>query len=267
MTSPSLPTTSVLIVDDSQVSAEALRTVLRQDGFRVSAMVSGRVRALAEVKQNPPDIICVDIAAGGDAALALVAELRESAAEACLVVISGNADRLAVQKAINSGAMGYVIKPFTALQVQATLRRVREIAQRKRTNHALPASTGQRRVVLIEQDEEICRQLRWVLEDGGYSIVAETRDGLEGLIAVDREAPDLVCLDADLPLVDGLNALNAIKACHPTIRCMLVSEHADRGSVTACIAGGATGYLIKPFNPVHVLHEVAQALGGRRDGP
>ena len=258
--------TSVLIVDDSPVSAEALRNVLREDGFRVTAMVSGRTRALAELRQNLPDIICVDVAKPGPGALTLVAALRDEAAGVPLVVVCGNADRQIVEESIRLGAIGFVVKPFTAVQIQSTLRRVRDILTRKQVRPAGTAADGPRRIVIIEQDAEICRQLRWVLEDGGYAIVAETSNGLDGLIAVDREAPDLVCLDADLPLVDGLNAMNAIKACHPGIQCMLVSEHADRGSVTAGISSGATGYLIKPFNPVHVLHEVSQALSGRRSG-
>jgi two-component system chemotaxis response regulator CheY len=213
------------------------------------------------VRQSLPDIICADLPDLEGADWALLAGLHGEFPKVPVVVFSSTADRAVVSEAVSQGAIGFVVKPFTAVQVQATLRRVREILVRQ-SPASVPVPRQKRRIVIIEPDRAVADQLKTILEGGGYEVAAEAANGLDGLIAVDRESPDLVCLDADLPLVDGLNALNAIKACHPNIRGMLVSAHADRESVTQGIATGATGYLLKPFNPARVLGAVALALNG-----
>ena len=251
-------TIAVLIVDDSAVSADVLRTILRQERFAAKVVLGGRERALAEMRESKPDIVCARLPLLDDEDMDTVSAFKKEIPNIPLVVISGNADRIRVQEVIGRGAIGFIVEPFTSDQVQAAMRRVREVLVKGASRIECKGSI--KRIVIIEPDQQVRGELRTILEGAGYCVVSEADNGLDGLIAVDREAPDLVCLDADLPLVDGLNALNVIKACHPQIRGMLLSAHADRASVARGISIGATGYLLKPFDPAHVLHEVAQAF-------
>lgn len=249
----------VLIVDDNHVICDLLRAILQQDGFEITGLVHEADKVLPAVRQNPPDIVCLDLRLPDRDGLMVLPELKADFPAIHVLVVSGSDDRSDVEQAVALGAIGFIHKPFNVAQVLATMRRLAAIVHRP---HLPPSAAVDvvRRVVIIDAQAEMRRLLRQVLEEGGYFVAEEADSGLAGLMAVDREAPDLVCLDVELAEVDGLNALNAIKACHPNTAVVIVSMRADRDMVQRAIETGATGYLVKPFDPERVLDAVGRAL-------
>ena len=124
---------SVLLVDATPVSAEALQAILHENGFHVSKSVSGSERALAEMRQNRPDIVCVELADLDAAEMGQLSAMHEEFPGLPLVVVTGNADRELIKQAIARGASGLILVPFAAAEVQATFARVR-----KRLRPAVP---------------------------------------------------------------------------------------------------------------------------------
>ena len=122
---------TVLIVDATPVSAEALQSILHADGFHVTKSVSGKERALAEIRQNQPDIVCAELVELDAEDLALLAAMRQEFPNLPLVVISGNADRAQVSQVIALGVVGFILLPFAAAEVQATFQRVKSHLRRK----------------------------------------------------------------------------------------------------------------------------------------
>ena len=249
----------VLIVDDNKVICELLHSLLQQEGFEVTGRAHSAQQALDLVRLNPPEIVCLDLRLPDKDGLDVLAEVKAEFPAIHVLVVSGSSDRKDMEQAVGRGAIGFIHKPFNVAQVEATMRRLAAIVHRP---HYPPAAgTGVvKRVVIIDAQAEMRRMLRQVLEEGGYFVADEAADGMQGLMAVDREAPDLVCLDIDLPEIDGLNALNAIKACHPQVAVVVATIHTDRALVQQSIQAGATGYLIKPFDPERVLEAVSRAL-------
>ena len=116
---------SVLIVDATPASAEALHTILREEGFKVTKSVSGSGRALAEIRQNRPDIVCAELVNLDEVEMGLLAAMHQDFPEIPLVIISGNADKERVKQVIALGASGFILLPFAATEVEATFQRVR----------------------------------------------------------------------------------------------------------------------------------------------
>ena len=118
--------TSVLIVDATPTSAEALQSILHANGYHVTKAVNGGERALAEMRQSHPDIVCAELVNLDEAEMGLLAAMHEEFPQTPLVVVSGNSDRDQVKKAIALGASGFILLPFAAAEVQATFRRLRK---------------------------------------------------------------------------------------------------------------------------------------------
>ena len=106
---------------------------------------------------------------------------------------------------------------------------------------------GQPAKILIVDDEMPARYgLRKALERVGYTI-CEAEDGRAALDAVAGESPDLVLLDINMPVMDGMEALEAISGLeHPPLVIMLTAHGSERIAVDA-MKKGAYDYLVKPF--------------------
>ena len=115
--------------------------------------------------------------------------------------------------------------------------------------------------VLIAEDEALIRlDLKEMLEEEGYDVVGEVGDGQQ---AVDRAAelrPDLVILDIQMPVLDGLSAAEQI-AGDRIAPVIVLTAFSQRDLVERARDAGAMAYLVKPFNKNDLVPaiEVARA--------
>ena len=72
--------------------------------------------------------------------------------------------------------------------------------------------------------------------------------------------PDVVCLDVLMPDIGGLEVLARIRAEIPDVRVVMVTGAMDRETVEGAIQGGASAYLVKPFNVAKVLAALEMAM-------
>src|SRR5918992_2613180 len=103
-----------------------------------------------------------------------------------------------------------------------------------------------RRVVLAEDEALIRLDLKEMLEEEGYDVVGEVSDGQQ---AVDRAAelrPDLVILDIQMPVLDGLSAAERI-AGERIAPVIVLTAFSQRDLVERARDAGAMAYLVKPF--------------------
>ena len=80
-------------------------------------------------------------------------------------------------------------------------------------------------------------------------VATSGRDGVE---VVRKTHPAMVCLDVDMPLMTGIEALPLIRAASPQSKVVMVTGNAGRDVVQAAIACGAKGYFLKPIRPAKV---------------
>lgn len=101
------------------------------------------------------------------------------------------------------------------------------------------------RRVLIADDRALARDgLRALLTTvPGVEVVGEAADGLEAVRQADEHRPDVVLMDARMPLLDGLEATRRIKARWPDVRVVVLTVHA--ACRQAALAAGADGFLVK----------------------
>jgi AmiR/NasT family two-component response regulator len=115
--------------------------------------------------------------------------------------------------------------------------------------------------VLIAEDEALIRlDLKEMLEEEGYAVVAEVGDGQQAVDQARELRPDLVILDIQMPELDGLSAAEQIASARiaPVI---VLTAFSQRELVERARDAGAMAYLVKPFskNDLVPAIEVARA--------
>jgi two-component system KDP operon response regulator KdpE len=113
-------------------------------------------------------------------------------------------------------------------------------------------------ILVVDDEPQIRRVLRTALSAEGYAIV-EARDGQEALEKLRAERPDLVLMDANMPVLDGLQACGEIRACSSVPIIMLTVRGAEKDKVRALDAG-ADDYVVKPFGIQELLARIRAAL-------
>ncbi|MFZ2267348.1 MAG: response regulator [Azonexus sp.] len=107
---------------------------------------------------------------------------------------------------------------------------------------------------MIVDDNDMMRSiLRAMLRGEEYEVVGEARNGQIAVDMAERLKPDIVCLDVMMPEMDGLAALTAIKAARPETGIVMITSNTDPETVQEAIMGGASGFIVKPFNAARVL--------------
>ncbi|HWD40503.1 MAG TPA: response regulator [Fimbriimonas sp.] len=103
--------------------------------------------------------------------------------------------------------------------------------------------------VLIADDDPIIRlDLKQMLENLGYAVVAEAGDGQQAVELAKETNPDICILDVKMPVMDGIEAVTIITEDNiaPTI---LLTAYSDKELVDRAKAAGVFAYLVKPFKP------------------
>lgn len=119
--------------------------------------------------------------------------------------------------------------------------------------------------ILIVDDNDLMRTLlRGLLRNEEYEIVGEAKNGIVALELAERLRPDIVCMDVMMPEMDGLEALQSIKAKHPEIRVVMITGNPSVETVQESIQSGANGFIVKPFNAARVIETLQRALSGKR---
>jgi two-component system chemotaxis response regulator CheY len=103
------------------------------------------------------------------------------------------------------------------------------------------------RAVIVEDDAASRAMLRGILQNMNVEVAGEATNGRRGIQLSAEKTPDLVCLDIGLPDIDGGKVLEEMLASNPESRVVMVTGSSQREKVRECLAGGAVGYIVKPY--------------------
>lgn len=117
------------------------------------------------------------------------------------------------------------------------------------------------RILVVEDEEHIRRVVKLTLVSEGYEII-EAVHGLMGYTKAVSEQPNLIIMDINMPVMDGLEALNKLKE-NPTtknIPVIILTSRIDAASERQCLQAGAIDYIKKPWGMQELEDRVAMAL-------
>lgn len=117
------------------------------------------------------------------------------------------------------------------------------------------------KVVIIDDDERICRAIERYLGLKGYKVWA-AQNGRSGIKEVKRRKPDLVLLDVIMPEMNGLEVLRLLKEDRRTsqIPVVMLTGRSDDECISEALYGYAVEYLVKPVSMENLEQKVARII-------
>ncbi|TWI71244.1 two-component system chemotaxis response regulator CheY/two-component system response regulator DesR [Desulfobotulus alkaliphilus] len=111
------------------------------------------------------------------------------------------------------------------------------------------------RSIVVDDEAHIRLFLRTVLQRAGLDVVGEAVNGDEGLLLVEKEMPDLVLMDINMPVKTGDEVIADMKRRSPMSKIIMLTSVADAGTITRCIEAGADDYIRKdtPYQEMAAL--------------
>jgi signal transduction histidine kinase len=120
------------------------------------------------------------------------------------------------------------------------------------------------KVLLVDDHAPIRRGLRQLLElKTDYEIVGEGANGMEAITQVDHLIPDIVLMDMNMPVMNGVEATRAIKERHPEVKVLALTAFGEMPLVAAMVKAGAAGYLLKGGPPEELIESMEAVARGQ----
>lgn len=115
--------------------------------------------------------------------------------------------------------------------------------------------------VLIADDSAIMRDLLRDMLAEDHTVVGEVEDGVAAVETYAEVDPDVVLMDAVMPVQDGIEATDEIKTRNPGATVILCANVGQESEVRAAGQGSADGYLRKPFRKPSVIDVIDDVVG------
>ena len=256
-------TTRVLIVDDNESLRRVFSALLTQAGYQVVAALPDGDRLEDWIRRETPDIVCLDYHLPGRDGLSLLADIDKAFPQVDVLFMTASGEASLEQRAADAGAAGFLRKPFGQTQVLAELRAVSDARQQAGHGNASSDSAPRRRHTAVVADDSAAVRLvlKGLLEEAGVRVVQTVANGSEALNALRHHQPDLLCLDVNMPVMDGMEALPQAVEISPETVIVMVTGCNDRQQIAQAAGLGAKGYILKPLRPAYVEGLVRQLFG------
>jgi two-component system sensor histidine kinase/response regulator len=253
----------VLVVDDNDTNRRVIGEILAGADFEVE-MAASAIEALSVLQRAAEtgagfQAVVTDHRMPGIDGLELARRIRatEGISELRLVLYSSIDDRSSRQELRELGFAGHLTKPMRRGELLATIERVlaheaMEYTQRLRaivTRDVIVEEHHQRgRTVLLVEDNPVNQRVAQLfLERAGCDVLLAA-DGSEAIAALDQSRADLVLMDVQMPVMDGLTATKRIRASGSRIPIVGLTANAMREQVEECRAAGMDDVLAKPID-------------------
>lgn len=131
--------------------------------------------------------------------------------------------------------------------------------------HPQPGHVGNQltKILLLEDNRELGEIMADMLASCGY-VVCQAPDGLLGLNRLERERFQLVLSDIQMPRLNGIGLLKALRGRHVNIPVILTTGFTEIWQEDQALIQGAVAFLPKPFGMADLIRTVDRALGGQR---
>lgn len=251
-----------LVVDDSKPVRSIVTSVLRSLQFDCREAGNGKEALESLAEGERPDLVTINwhmpVMDGIELVRSLRAEPRYRSCKLMMISTEHAHDRIAL--AMAAGVDAYLAKPFTTAAL------TREVSALGLARPAAAAPRGTR--VLVVDDSTTVRNLlsKILTEARGIETVATAENGKAGVEAVRRQAPDLVVLDVEMPVMDGISALREIRLLHPRLPVIMFSSLTEKGARATldALMAGANDYVTKPTGgPTEVAERIRRDLVDR----
>ena len=124
---------------------------------------------------------------------------------------------------------------------------------------------GKIKVILVDDHQLIIDGLKSLMKNTAEIMVTgEANNGREALRLLDILNVDVVLMDIDMPVMNGIDALKEIKKGKPAIKVIILSMHEESGMIKNLLAIGADGYLLKSTSQDELISAIKKVANGNK---
>ncbi len=251
-----------MVIDDDQQLLDTTTVVLRLNGFLAYSASTGK-QGLKKASEIKPDIVILDVWLPDVDGFHVYLQLKENPETAQIPVIFITGDEtLDIEKGFSVGGDDCIVKP---IDPQNLISRVLKLVK-KEGKVAAPARPSKKRVLIVDDDRQICDMLKNLLVRKDYEADI-LYDGTSILSAVKEKNPDVILLDISFPSgPSGIEVCGMLKNDAQTrdIPVIMMTANEDIQSVDQCFELGAEDYIFKPFSLDDLLLRIRKYQYARR---
>lgn len=116
------------------------------------------------------------------------------------------------------------------------------------------------KILLVDDEPHIRKFVGIILKKCGEPTVVEASNGAEALQLIAADPPDLILLDVNMPVLDGVQTLDAIMKNDPEAVVVMLTSLVNRHTVEECLRLGAAGYIRKDTPSMDIRNELERIL-------
>ncbi len=116
------------------------------------------------------------------------------------------------------------------------------------------------RVLLVDDLAFMRSLLTDIIKGAGMSIAGEAENGQQALESYADSIPDIVLLDIEMPVMNGLLALRRLRRMDKDARIIMCSARGEQQMILRAIQLGARDFVVKPFKPERVVNAITRVL-------
>ncbi|MEQ6290422.1 response regulator [Vogesella sp. GCM10023246] len=261
---------SVLVADDNATNRSWLETLLLSWGMRPT-LVNDGFAALEALQHAPYSLILLDSHMPGMSGFEVVQQLQTAHRHTTVIMLTSSRERGDTQRCQQLGIRGYLTKPIRQEELLLAMRLLlsHDAAEQQAplvTQDTIRTLSNTQTVLLVE-DNQVNQKLGvTLLERHGYQVTV-ANNGQEALELLSAQCFDLVLMDMQMPVLDGLETTRRIRAQEASsgghLPIIAMTANVMNGDRERCIEAGMDGYIGKPITAEKVFEEIARVQGGR----
>jgi CheY-like chemotaxis protein len=257
----------ILVVDDNPTNRKFFHHALDRWSVRHEAVDSAEA-AMQELRRvaakEPYELVLLDRMMPGTEGLTLARMIRAEPAlgRPLLVLISSDGERLTPDQLKENGLAASEFKPIPATRLRDLILRVLEMSppvqapKPAAVEPAVPVDANAPRILVAEDNRVNQKVALQYLKNAGFAATV-VADGQEAIDALRKHPFELVLMDVQMPVMDGLEATRRIRqaqAAHEpgfdrAVRIVAMTANAMAGDRELCLAAGMDDYTSKPLTP------------------
>jgi PAS domain S-box-containing protein len=263
-----------LIVDDNSTNRRVLRGMLNRWGMKPTAVEGGRqaLQALevAMSTGHPFPLILLDgqMPEMDGFTLAELIQKDPGLVGATIMMLTSVGHIGDAKRCRELGISAYLVKPIRQSELLDAVCRVLSKSPPQEaaplvTRHVLKEEKNRARILLVEDNPVNQTLAQRLLEKRGY-VVKVASNGAQAVAAFEHEPFDLVLMDVQMPVMDGLEATAVIRAREKSINSHIpivaMTAHALKGDEQRCLAAGMDAYISKPIRTTPLFSTIESVL-------
>lgn len=264
MTNSDVASLDVLLVEPSHTQRLIIKHHLQASGIESITELSSGAETLAQLAKVRPDLVISSMYLPDMTGVDLIHKIRadNESYDMAFLLISSETNIRYLEPIRQAGAIAILPKPFSQQELDTALAAVADYL------HPQALELGgfepeDLRVLLVDDSEFSRKFIRKVLNSTGIEHISCASDGKEGLQLFHEHYYDLVVTDFNMPEMDGLQLVRAIRSDDQqlaTVPILMVTSEQSQNRLAAVKKAGVSAILDKPFEPNSIKRLLGQLL-------